>query len=100
MKRDEIIESNKTYWNDHADLWFGTTSLPTYGVLLTAFPGFYPLFELGVFFAILNYICLSFVQIHALIYSLRIIKSFLEELPELEQVINRKELKELPEEER
>lgn len=32
MKRDEIIESNKTYWNDHADLWFGTTSLPTYGV--------------------------------------------------------------------
>lgn len=31
---------------------------------------------------------------------LRIIKSFLEELPELEQVINRKELKELPEEER
>ena len=27
MKRDEIIESNKTYWNDHADLWFGTTAL-------------------------------------------------------------------------
>ena len=32
MKRDEIIESNKTYWNDHADLWFGTTALPVYGV--------------------------------------------------------------------
>lgn len=32
MKHDEIIESNKTYWNDHADLWFGTTALPVYGV--------------------------------------------------------------------
>ena len=32
MKSDEIIESNKTYWNDHADLWFGTTALPVYGV--------------------------------------------------------------------
>ena len=32
MKREEIIESNKTYWNDHADLWFGTTALPVYGV--------------------------------------------------------------------
>lgn len=29
---DEIIECNKTYWNDHADLWFGTTALPEYGV--------------------------------------------------------------------
>ena len=32
MKREEIIERNKTYWNDHADLWFGTTALPVYGV--------------------------------------------------------------------
>lgn len=32
MNRDEIIERNKTYWNDHADLWFGTTALPVYGV--------------------------------------------------------------------
>lgn len=32
MKKEEIIESNKTYWNDHADLWFGTTALPEYGV--------------------------------------------------------------------
>lgn len=32
MNNDEIIESNKTYWNDHADLWFGTTALPEYGV--------------------------------------------------------------------
>lgn len=32
MKCDKIIESNKTYWNDHADLWFGTTALPVYGV--------------------------------------------------------------------
>lgn len=32
MKREEIIERNKTYWNDHADLWFGATALPVYGV--------------------------------------------------------------------
>ena len=32
MERAEIIENNKTYWNDHADLWFGTTALPVYGV--------------------------------------------------------------------
>lgn len=32
MKQDEIIEINKTYWNEHADLWFGTTALPEYGV--------------------------------------------------------------------
>ncbi len=31
-RNDEIIEVNKSYWNDHADLWFGTTSLPEYGV--------------------------------------------------------------------
>ncbi|MDE6387239.1 MAG: class I SAM-dependent methyltransferase [Lachnospiraceae bacterium] len=33
MENDEIIKTNKTYWNDHADLWFGTTALPEYGVL-------------------------------------------------------------------
>ena len=32
MKSDEIIESNKIYWNEHADLWFGTTALSEYGV--------------------------------------------------------------------
>lgn len=32
MDRNEILKTNKTYWNAHADLWFGTTSLPTYGV--------------------------------------------------------------------
>ncbi len=32
MKSEEIIEKNKTYWNEHADLWFGTTALPEYGV--------------------------------------------------------------------
>ena len=29
---EDIIEENKRYWNDHADLWFGTTALPKYGV--------------------------------------------------------------------
>lgn len=29
---DQIISKNKQYWNDHADLWFGTTALPKYGV--------------------------------------------------------------------
>ncbi len=29
---DQIISKNKQYWNDHADLWFGTTALPNYGV--------------------------------------------------------------------
>ena len=28
----DIIEKNKDYWNEHADLWFGTTALPEYGV--------------------------------------------------------------------
>jgi ubiquinone/menaquinone biosynthesis C-methylase UbiE len=32
MRNEDIIENNKKYWNDHADLWFGTTSLPEYGV--------------------------------------------------------------------
>ena len=29
---DQILEHNKTYWNDHADLWFGVTALPELGV--------------------------------------------------------------------
>ena len=29
---EQIIEKNKKYWDDHADLWFGTTALPKYGV--------------------------------------------------------------------
>ena len=32
MKNEEIIDKNRTYWNEHADLWFGTTALPVYGV--------------------------------------------------------------------
>ena len=28
MHDDEIIEKNKNYWNEHADLWYGTTALP------------------------------------------------------------------------
>ena len=32
MENDEIIENNRNYWNDHADLWFGTTALPEFGV--------------------------------------------------------------------
>lgn len=32
MKEDEILKVNKTYWDTNADLWFGTTALPTYGV--------------------------------------------------------------------
>ena len=32
MKNEEIIETNRNYWNEHADLWFGTTALPQYGV--------------------------------------------------------------------
>ena len=32
MHNEDIIETNKTYWNEHADLWFGTTALPEYGV--------------------------------------------------------------------
>lgn len=27
---EQIIEKNKKYWDDHADLWFGTTALPKY----------------------------------------------------------------------
>lgn len=29
---ERIIAKNKQYWDDHADLWFGATSLPQYGV--------------------------------------------------------------------
>lgn len=32
MNDKQIIDKNKKYWNDHADLWFGTTALPQYGV--------------------------------------------------------------------
>lgn len=32
MQPKEIINNNKKYWNENADLWFGTTALPTYGV--------------------------------------------------------------------
>ncbi len=32
MGRDEILNTNKTYWDANADSWFGTTALPTYGV--------------------------------------------------------------------
>ena len=32
MKQTEIRDVNRAYWNEHADLWFGTTALPTYGV--------------------------------------------------------------------
>lgn len=29
---NKIIDINRSYWNEHADLWFGTTALPVYGV--------------------------------------------------------------------
>lgn len=32
METGKIIEKNQAYWNQHADLWFGTTALPEYGV--------------------------------------------------------------------
>ena len=32
MDKDEILKTNKIYWDSNADLWFGTTALPTYGV--------------------------------------------------------------------
>lgn len=32
MQPNEFINNNKHYWDKNADLWFGTTSLPTYGV--------------------------------------------------------------------
>ncbi|MCH5193837.1 MAG: class I SAM-dependent methyltransferase [Oscillospiraceae bacterium] len=32
MDNNQIIKINKHYWNENADLWFGTTALPEYGV--------------------------------------------------------------------
>ena len=32
MESDEILKTNRRYWDSNADLWFGTTALPTYGV--------------------------------------------------------------------
>lgn len=32
MDTNKIIEKNKDYWNGNADLWFGATALPEYGV--------------------------------------------------------------------
>ena len=26
------MDNNRNYWNENADLWFGTTALPEYGV--------------------------------------------------------------------
>jgi SAM-dependent methyltransferase len=32
MDKNKILETNRTYWDANADLWFGTTALPEYGV--------------------------------------------------------------------
>ena len=32
MDSNQIIKKNQHYWNENADLWFGTTALPEYGV--------------------------------------------------------------------
>ena len=32
MEHKQILDANRTYWNDNADAWFGTTALPQYGV--------------------------------------------------------------------
>lgn len=32
MQRDEIIGTNRNYWDENADSWFGMTALPTYGI--------------------------------------------------------------------
>jgi SAM-dependent methyltransferase len=32
MEAAQIIKTNQDYWNENADLWFGTTALPEYGV--------------------------------------------------------------------
>ena len=32
MDNNQIIKKNQHYWNENADLWFGTTALPEYGV--------------------------------------------------------------------
>lgn len=32
IRKAEILKTNKSYWDTYADFWFGTTSLPEYGV--------------------------------------------------------------------
>ena len=32
MNNNLIMDNNRNYWNENADLWFGTTALPEYGV--------------------------------------------------------------------
>ena len=32
MDANQIIKKNQNYWNENADLWFGTTALPEYGI--------------------------------------------------------------------
>ena len=32
MNSSEILEVNRSYWNEYADYWFGTDALPTIGV--------------------------------------------------------------------
>lgn len=32
MNKSDILQTNQSYWNQNADLWFGTTALPKYGV--------------------------------------------------------------------
>ena len=32
MNNNLIMDNNRNYWNEIADLWFGTTALPEYGV--------------------------------------------------------------------
>ena len=32
MNNNLIVDNNRNYWNENADLWFGTTALPEYGV--------------------------------------------------------------------
>jgi ubiquinone/menaquinone biosynthesis C-methylase UbiE len=32
MNEADILRINKAYWDDNADLWYGTTALPEYGV--------------------------------------------------------------------
>lgn len=32
MDNNTIVDNNKSYWDAHAEFWFGTTALPQYGV--------------------------------------------------------------------
>jgi hypothetical protein len=32
VNNETIMDNNRNYWNENADLWFGTTALPEYGV--------------------------------------------------------------------